>query len=100
MKNIAKEVAEKTKDAYSFDRYGKTAWLECAILFESWGLTAEEIEEQLRHKTMRWTADSVECDGTNTYPMNQKMRVLVLGAFAENKKKEIAEIKRCMKNDN
>ena len=98
--SIARQVAQSTRDAYSFDRYGEKAWTACAILFESWEMDAEMIEETLRHKIMRWTMDAVD-GGPNakTYPANTEALVYVLAEFVKDKESIMAEITTAVNNN-
>lgn len=52
----AKALAEKTKDAYSFDRYGAKSWL-ANIKFLLTKFTEEQVEWIMRSKHARWAAD-------------------------------------------
>jgi len=52
----AAALAEKTADAYSFDRYG--SWHAVCEVLARRGLTALEIEAVVRSKWTRWAADS------------------------------------------
>lgn len=52
----AKALAEKTKDAYSYDRYGKASWL-ANIKFLLIKFTEEQVEWIMRSKHARWAAD-------------------------------------------
>lgn len=52
----ADQVAERTSDAYSFDRY--TSWKACAIVLMDLGYDVNEAEAILRSKHTRWAADS------------------------------------------
>ena len=56
MATIATALAERTADAYSFDRYG--SWTACARLLLSRGHSEREAEAILRSKWMRWAADA------------------------------------------
>jgi len=47
-----KELAEKTSDAYSFDRYN--SWEACVKKLRNNGLNDREIEAVLRSKWTRW----------------------------------------------
>jgi hypothetical protein len=51
-------VMAKTQDAYSYDRYGYVAWRKAIVNLDSWGYTEKQIVEILKHKYMRWAADS------------------------------------------
>ena len=51
-----KELAEKTSDAYSFDRYN--SWEACVKKLRNNGLNDREIEAVLRSKWTRWAADA------------------------------------------
>jgi len=55
----AKALAEKTKDAYSYDRYGKASWL-ANIKFLLTKFTEEQVEWIMRSKHARWAADAFE----------------------------------------
>ena len=50
------EMLERTRDAYSFDRYGEEAWLN-AISLLSLIYNEAEVEWILYSKYMRWAAD-------------------------------------------
>lgn len=54
---IAREVALKTQDAYSYERYGANAWLATAKWLAKQGLTGRQIEAMLRSKHTRWAMD-------------------------------------------
>ena len=57
----AKALAEKTKDAHSCERYGKTSWL-ANIKFLLTKFTEEQVEWIMRSKHARWAADNAEGD--------------------------------------
>ena len=59
MSDTAKMLAEKTKDAYSAERYGKKCWL-AQTKFLLTKFTEEQVEWVLRSKHMRWAADKFE----------------------------------------
>lgn len=50
------EIADRTEDAYSCDRYGNE-WANCAKTLLVRGYTEAETEWVLRSKWMRWAAD-------------------------------------------
>jgi len=50
-------LADKTADAYSHDRYGRTEWRKAIRLLGVRGHGAREIEAILRSKWTRWAAD-------------------------------------------
>jgi hypothetical protein len=52
-------MAEKTSDAYSFERYGEKSWL-ANTKFLLAKYTEEQVEWILRSKHMRWAADYAE----------------------------------------
>ena len=52
-----KLIVLETKDAYSFNRYGETAWTESAKNLHNLGYSNKKIVEILRSKIMRWAAD-------------------------------------------
>lgn len=62
----AKQLATKTANAYSADRYGK-AWVNCAALLLECKFTPEEAEQQLRSKNMRWAADGASQQTQNGF---------------------------------
>ena len=51
-----KELAEKTSDAYSYDRYN--SWEACVKKLRKAGYDDMQIEAILRSKITRWAADS------------------------------------------
>jgi hypothetical protein len=53
---LAREIAKKTEDAYSFDRY--SSWWMCAKVLLDRGYNEEEVEAILRSKWMRWAGDA------------------------------------------
>lgn len=55
------DLVERTKDAYSFDRY--SSWKACVRLLNKRGYSEIEIEAVLRSKWMRWAGDR----STNEY---------------------------------
>jgi hypothetical protein len=54
---LYREIATRTEDAYSADRYGRNEWAACAMLLLERGYTEAETEWVLRSKHMRWAAD-------------------------------------------
>lgn len=56
VKSIAKEIAGRSSDAYSFGRY--KSWESCALALLKRGYTNKEVEAILRSKWMRWAGDS------------------------------------------
>lgn len=54
----SKALAEKTSDAYSYDRYA--SWGACAAILLRRGFSEKEAEAILRSKWTRWAADSSE----------------------------------------
>ena len=56
----AAELARKTNDAYSFDRYGYDEWFAITCFLWENNYTQEAIEEVVRSKHMRWSADARE----------------------------------------
>lgn len=54
----AEALAEKTADAYSFDRFAN--WRSCARLLLARGYSEREAEAILRSKWMRWAGDMAE----------------------------------------
>ena len=53
----AQRIADRTADAYSFDRYGATSWRACVKLLFQRGFNEQETEAILRSKWMRWASD-------------------------------------------
>jgi len=58
----AQEVADRTANAYSFDRYKN--WRGVAQALLNYGLTERQAEAVMRSKWMRWAADSDESGAT------------------------------------
>ncbi len=59
---LARELADKTSDAYSFSRYGLDSWTEIASLMLDQGSSEDVVEWVLRSKHMRWAADHILVD--------------------------------------
>lgn len=55
---LAKQIAERTSDAHSRDRYTDAAWFQIAKRLATEGADADAIEWILRSKYMRWAADA------------------------------------------
>lgn len=55
--NRTRDLATSTVDAYSFSRYGWTAWNASAQLLARRGYDADQIEAIMRSKWMRWASD-------------------------------------------
>jgi len=55
--DVARALAERTSDAYSFDRYGEETWRRAISRFLNLGFTEREIEAIMRSKWTRWAAD-------------------------------------------
>jgi hypothetical protein len=53
----AQRVADRTKDAWSVERYGALRWRACAKMLLARGFTEREAEAILRSKWTRWAAD-------------------------------------------
>ena len=51
------ELAERTSDAYSYDRYGASGWRGSARALLRAGFTPDDAEAILRSKLTRWAAD-------------------------------------------
>jgi hypothetical protein len=52
----AAALAERTQDAYSFKRYGPSAWrMLCRVLL--WNYAEREVEVLVRSKWARWASD-------------------------------------------
>jgi hypothetical protein len=56
LRALAHFLAEKTDDAYSRERYGRS-WKACALLLLKRGFDEREVEAVLRSKWMRWAGD-------------------------------------------
>jgi hypothetical protein len=54
----AQRVADRTKDAWSVERYGALRWRACAKMLLARGFTEREAEAILRSKWTRWAADN------------------------------------------
>lgn len=58
LKERIQDVATRTNDAFSHDRYGEREWLECTkYLMIDRKLSDRQAEAVLRSKLMRWAAD-------------------------------------------
>lgn len=51
-------IVAKTQDAYSYDRYGFVAWKKAIENLDNLGYSQTQIVGILKHKYMRWAADS------------------------------------------
>jgi len=51
-----KDLAEKTSDSYSYNRYN--SWEACVKKLRAFGCNDKEVESILRSKWTRWAADS------------------------------------------
>jgi hypothetical protein len=60
MKIDASKIAESTRDAYSFFRYGDKSWFACCRMLARRGFNAEQIEAIMRSKWTRWAADAAK----------------------------------------
>jgi hypothetical protein len=56
----ARALAEKTADAFSYDRYGERGWRACVKLLIRRGYNDREVEAILRSKWMRWAGDGAQ----------------------------------------
>jgi len=94
-RELAKQVAEKTQDAYSFDRYGEQAWGACCFMLLGQGYTAKDVEAIMRSKWTRWAGDMAsKNDRVNSADLKRYMATmtdvrkavaeLVRGTFEEN----------------
>lgn len=54
----AQRIADHTKDAWSYERYGATRWRACARMLLARGFTEREAVVILRSKWTRWAADN------------------------------------------
>lgn len=90
-KPLHSEIAERTNDAYSYERYGKKEWTLSAKLLIAEGFTREEAEWVLRSKWMRWAADV--SDDPNQGTAN------ALGNFIGNPQYNRAAVQREMARD-
>lgn len=52
----AREIADRSSDAYSYDRYA--SWYGCALALLKRGYNDKEVEAILRSKWMRWAGDN------------------------------------------
>ena len=62
----AVQLATKTYNAYSRERYG-AQWVKCAALLLKSGFTPAEAEQQLRSKNMRWAANMAKIQTKSGY---------------------------------
>lgn len=58
LRDRATVIAQRTQDAYSFDRYGERGWRACALMLARRGYTDRQIEALLRSKVTRWASDN------------------------------------------
>jgi hypothetical protein len=86
----AAALADKTADAYSFDRY--TSWTACAAMLLRRGHSAMEAEAILRSKWTRWAADVADkrhgrataadlAAYMDKYESPKSLREIVVGTF-------------------
>lgn len=61
----AAEVAENTKDAYSFEAFGMDEWTKSAQMLLDLNYSLAEVEMILRSKYTRWARDHAD-DGEDT----------------------------------
>ena len=57
-RELAKQIAQATEDAYSFNRYGAKRWEACCFMLLGYGFTAREVEAIMRSKWTRWAGDA------------------------------------------
>lgn len=93
---IARALAEKTSDAYSYDRYRNWQSVIKALLIR--GYTEREVEAIVRSKWMRWAGDRIE-DGKSIRYGNIPARAIlefidemVKQSGEERVKREVAEL--------
>jgi len=83
------DLAIKTSDAYSYDRYGNDEWVKCIVFLMQEGYSEEEIDWVLRHKHMRWAGDGYDptCAGFQSYyeGIKKSLRQALTDIFPENK---------------
>lgn len=75
LRGLAQLITDKTRDAYSFERYAPGAWAARALLLLKRGLDAREVEAVLRSKHMRWARDL--SDKSSNYTSADLERYLV-----------------------
>ena len=51
------DIVDKTRTAYSFDRYGSEEWAKCVLFLHAQNYSLKAIEYILRSKHMRWASD-------------------------------------------
>lgn len=57
MKDRAEALAQRTKDAYSFDKYSYVSWRACCAMLLRRGFSDEEAEQLMRSRWTRAAAD-------------------------------------------
>lgn len=57
-RKLARKLATKTRDAFSFPRYAPGAWAACCYLLLVRGHSPREVEAIVRSKVMRWAGDA------------------------------------------
>jgi hypothetical protein len=54
---VVEQLADKTSDAYSYDRYGAKGWRSCIKMLLRRGFDERAIEAIMRSKWTRWAGD-------------------------------------------
>ena len=57
-RNAAADLAERTQDAHSYDRYGQTRWTRLIARFLTAQYSARQTEAIMRSKWTRWAMDA------------------------------------------
>lgn len=79
-------IFSRTRDAYSYDRYGTLMWLETIRHLDRIGYTNEQIIEIMKSKHVRWAADTISIDEDICfYPMRIDVRDSINNYFETEK---------------
>lgn len=63
----ARDVAERTQDAFSYDAYTPSGWRACCVMLAKRGYNQWAIEAIMRSKWTRWAGDGDEKRGYGHY---------------------------------
>jgi hypothetical protein len=55
----AQDIADRTKNAFSYTRFGRARWIAITRILLNHGFDAQQAEIILRSKFMRWAMDSI-----------------------------------------
>jgi hypothetical protein len=78
----AEKIGLSSRDAYSYDAYGCTAWLECCRACARHGFSPYAIDTIMRSKWTRWAGDAAERNTWGNLTSRDLMRFLSGGSDA------------------